>query len=149
MRLNKLIQLLILIHNYVIILTYNLFTYIVKNIPEYVIPTFKINFKKNNSIIIIDNVQYATNDNVFLKDITNKSIIILYYLWDDTICGFILSDFLKFLETCSMLYINYRVITTNSNMNKHIIKIIDTSNIKNPRYSNMINHSIPFGEIKF
>ena len=119
---------------------------IIKYYPEKLTPDQLFSLENKN--INIQNIQYGNKDNLELIDITKKGKILIKLLWDNKLIdngGFMLQDFINFLNDCIIIYIDYKI--KNGSKTINIKKIIDT---KNYQYiHNDGNTPISTGEIIF
>lgn len=127
--------------------------YLIRYIPNIIIPDISLNVKLHtDKELQIDNFQY---DNI---EITKKIKILLWLLWDDKETGrLFLLKYLKFIGTCSMIFIDYHIKKTKNNIDqsnnpkinriKKIISVDSNNKLKYITPNQTID--IPFGEIIF
>jgi len=111
--------------------------------------------------IDIQNIQYVSADSLEIKDITKKGKILIKMLWDDKMRhngGIMLHEFVRYLTSCVLLYIDYKIERkkdikqkAKTKFSNRFKKIIDTKDMDRPVYINLSDEriSIPFGEIIF
>ena len=106
---------------YISLVMYKFCNLIIDYIPDNIVPKFL--YKSSFEQIKITNVQYCKiikkNKDISIKNITNKANFILNtfllkYDKNNSQMSFILTDFIKFIGDCSIIYIDYQLMNQNN-----------------------------------